>query len=203
MSLDEIINSEKDDSLFNNIKNDEAAFEAIFKEHFIPLCAFCQYKFGFDMDIAKEVVHISFIKLWETRQSIAPHLSGKAYLYKILINKSLDIIRHDKVKQKHQAYMLQHTSADAFENDLKKLDFNELQAAVQKAVAALPAQMRTVFELSRYEGMKYSEIAGHLNISVKTVETQMSRALAKLRKSLSNHLIWYFIFSLIGILSNE
>lgn len=63
-----------------------------------------------------------------------------------------------------------------------------MAAQIDKAVAELPEQMRRIFELSRYEGLKYNDIANHLNICVKTVETQMSRALVRLRQKLSNYL---------------
>jgi RNA polymerase sigma-70 factor, ECF subfamily len=167
---------------------DDAAFEVFFKQNFTPMCAYCQFKFGFDLDQAKEVVHTGFIKLWENREVISPNLSPKSYLYKIIINNSFDILKHEKVKQKHEQYVLQNVSeacpGDAFES----AGFKQLSADVDEAVAGLPEQMRRIFELSRYEGMKYAEIAGMLHISVKTVETQMSRALGKLRQKLSGYL---------------
>lgn len=99
--------NDKDESLFNRLKFDDNAFEAVFKKHFLPLCAFCQYKSGFDPDATKEVVHTAFIKLWETRPSLARDLPAKACLYKIINNNSLDILRHEAVQRKHKSYVLQ------------------------------------------------------------------------------------------------
>jgi RNA polymerase sigma-70 factor (ECF subfamily) len=145
-------------------------------------------KFGFDIDLSKEVVHSGFVKLWETRKTLSADLSIKAYLYKIIYNTSVDVLRHQKVKHKHEKYVLQHNGPSINENGFGDLELKHLAADIDKAVAELPEQMRKIFELSRYGGFKYAEISSQLNISVKTVETQMSRALVKLRHKLSNYL---------------
>ncbi len=182
------------------IKFDNLAFEIFFKESFSGLCAYCQYKFGFDLDQAKEVVHIAFIKLWETRETISPDLSVKSYLYKIITNISYDLFRHDKVKQKHEQQVLQNLAFNNNKNEFDKVEFNELRYKIDKAVSELPYQMRQIFEMSRYEGLKYLEISSKLSISVKTVETQMSRALVKLRHKLSDYLPFHLIVILLASL---
>jgi RNA polymerase sigma-70 factor (ECF subfamily) len=68
---------------------------------------------------------------------------------------------------------------------MDSLDLKQLRNAIDSAIAELPDQMRKIFELNRHDGLKYTEIAKHLNLSIKTVETQMSRALLKLRKKLA------------------
>jgi RNA polymerase sigma-70 factor (ECF subfamily) len=178
------------------IKFDNSSFETFFKENFSSLCVYCQYKFGFDLDQGKEVVHTAFIKLWEARDSIAPDLSVKAYLYKIITNVSYDIFRHEKVKQEHEKYVQNSVYSDN-KNDFDKTEFNQLRNDIDKAVSELPDQMRKIFEMSRYEGLKYSEISSKLTISVKTVETQMGRALVKLRQKLSDYLTFYFVVILL------
>lgn len=167
---------------------DDAAFALLFKEYFTPLCAWCQYKFDFGLDIAKEAVHSGFIKLWENRHTLSPELSVKAYLYKIVTNISLDMLRHEKVKLRHVRFVSQNTSATT-EDAFGQPDLKQLAGDIDRAISELPEQMRMIFELSRYEGLKYAEISGRLNISIKTVETQMSRALAKLRQKLAHYLI--------------
>ncbi|MCW3107875.1 MAG: polymerase ECF-type sigma factor [Segetibacter sp.] len=184
----------------NQIKFDDSAFEIFFKENFSGLCAYCQCKFGFDVDQAKEAVHTGFIRLWESRDSISPDLSVKAYLYKIITNVSYDIMRHDKVKLKHEKHVLQNSGSYYNKNDFDKAEFNELRNNIDRAVADLPDQMRKIFEMSRYEGLKYAEISSKLGISVKTVETQMSRALVKLRLKLSDYLPLYLIVILLASL---
>ena len=180
-----------------SIVYDNSSFETFFRENFSSLCVYCQYKFGFDLDRAKEVVHTAFIKLWETRDSVAPHLSVKAYLYKIITNISYDIFRHDKVKQKHEKHVLENSVLSFNKNDFDKTEFNQLKNDIDKAVAELPDQMRKIFEMSRYEGLKYWQISSTLTISVKTVETQMSRALVKLRQKLSDYLTFLFVVILL------
>lgn len=188
-------------SPLDHIKFDSLSFEIFFKENFSALCAYCQYKFGFDLDQAKEVVHIAFIKLWETRDTISPDLSVKSYLYKIIINVSYDLFRHDKVKQKHEKHVLQNFALNYNKNEFDKVEFNELRNNIDKAVSELPYQMRQIFQMSRYEGLKYAEISSKLSISVKTVETQMSRALVKLRHKLADYLPFYFIVILLASLT--
>lgn len=119
---------------------DNSSFETLFKENFSRLCLYCRYKFGFDLDQAKEVVHTAFIKLWETRHSIAPDLSVKAYLYKIITNISYDIFRHDKVKQKHEKHVLENLVLSFNKNDFDKTEFNQLKNDIDKAVVELPDQ---------------------------------------------------------------
>ena len=167
---------------------DDAAFEAFFKEHFLPLCAWCQYKFDFEIDTAKEAVHSGFIKIWENRQSLSAELSLKSYLYKIVTNISLDMLRHEKVKEKHERFVAHNTSTSQDNANFNQTELKQLAEDIDLAIAALPEQMRRIFEMSRYEGLKYGEISASLNISIKTVETQMSRALVKLRQQLARYL---------------
>lgn len=172
---------------------DEAALEKLFKENFKALCAYCQYKFGFHIDTAKEVVHTGFIRLWENRETVSPDLSVKAYLVKTVSNLSLDWLKHERVKERYAVRALRATSSQPSGEDFHEAELKQLEFDIGRAVAELPDQMRTVFELSRYEGLKYAQIAARLGISVKTVETQMSRALAKLREKLSHYLIMFLL----------
>lgn len=107
-------------------------------------------------------------------------------------------MRHEKVKQKHEKHVLQTSELNYNKTDFDKAEFNELRNNIDKAVAELPEQMRKIFEMSRFEGLKYSEISSKLAISVKTVETQMSRALVKLRQKLSDYLPLYLFVILFS-----
>lgn len=186
-------------SLLNNIKTDDSAFEIFFKENFSSLCAYCQYKFKLDIDLAKEASHAGFIKLWENRSSLCNDLSLKAYLYKIVTNICYDTLRHEKVKRKYEKQVFEHPTIKYNNSNFNRAEFNELKNNVDKAVAELPEQMRKIFELSRYEGLKYAEISSRLSISVKTVETQMSRALVKLRHRLSDYLTFYLVATCLAL----
>jgi RNA polymerase sigma-70 factor (ECF subfamily) len=168
---------------------DEAAFELLFKEKFTSLCCYCQVKFGFDIQLSKEAVHTGFMKLWENRMTLSPDMSIKAFLQTCIINTCLDMIRHQKVVHKHEWFLLQREREPSQDPVFDSPDMKSLSADIDNAVSGLPEQMRKVFELSRYHGLKYAEISSYLNISVKTVETQMSRALVKLREKLFRYLI--------------
>jgi RNA polymerase sigma-70 factor (ECF subfamily) len=96
--------------------------------------------------------------------------------------------------------MIQKTSTEEGPaNCFESIDFKQLNADIDKAISELPEQMRRIFKLSRFEGLKYTEIATELNMSVKTVETQMGRALAKLREKLSVYLVLYFILMILRV----
>jgi RNA polymerase sigma-70 factor (ECF subfamily) len=177
-----------------DIKFDEVALEKLFKDYFVPLCTYCQYKFGFELDTAKEAVHTGFIRLWENRESISTEASVKAYLSKIVTNICLDMLKHDKIKQVHARQVSQTTSSRS-PLQLNQSEVKELTITIEQAVNELPDQMRKIFELSRFEGLKYAEIASLMKLSVKTVETQMSRALVKLRQKLSQYLTVFLLFS--------
>jgi len=181
----------------NEPKFDDLAFEVLFRENFSGLCIYCQVKFDFDLDLAKEAVHTSFIKLWEMRSSLSPGLPVKPYLLKIITNVSYDILKHEKVKVKHDKHVLGNSGFSNSRKDYDKAEYNELRFRIDKAVSELPGQMRIIFEMSRYDGLKYAEISSRLTISVKTVETQMSRALVKLRHKLSDYLPIYLAALLI------
>jgi RNA polymerase sigma-70 factor (ECF subfamily) len=173
----------------DNLRFDKVVFKELFKKYYPPLCIYCKLKYGFDIHLAEDVVHSGFIKLWETRQTLAPEISPRSYLYKIIDNLSLNMLRHEKVKQKHAAHLLKTTSEEISETTFDSIDLKELSAAIDGAIAELPEQMRIIFELRKYEGLKYAEIASRLNISVKTVDTQISRAMTKLKEKLSRFLI--------------
>ena len=174
---------------FNATMFDDVAFEIFFKKHFKALCIYCQYKFSFDADTAKEIAQTAFVKLWENRRTLSPELSIQAYIYTIVTNISRDIIKLDKVKRRYIKHISENVAAVSVSDDYHSVDFKQLENVIEKAVADLPEQMRRIFELSRHRQLKYAEIAHLLGISVKTVETQMSRALVKLRKKLSSYTV--------------
>ncbi|SHN40726.1 RNA polymerase sigma-70 factor [Chitinophaga sp. CF418] len=177
----------------DNLWFDKAAFKELFKKDYPALCIYCRLKYGFDIHLAEEVVHSSFIKLWETRQTLVPGISPISYLYKIVDNRSLNTLRHEKVKQQHAAHLLKTSSEDISETTFNSIDLKELSSAIDVAIAELPEQMRIIFELRKFEGLKYAEIARRLNISVKTVDTQISRAMIKLKEKLARFLILFII----------
>jgi RNA polymerase sigma-70 factor, ECF subfamily len=170
----------------------ESAFEMIFKAYYQPLCRYA-YSFLEDKEEAEEVVQSAFITVWEKRKSIDIQTSLKSYLYRMVRNGCLNVIKHEKVKQQHVAHELAVTEV-SYESVSQKVYATELEIKITEAMKALPDQCRLVFQLSRFEELKYQEIADQLKISVKTVENHMGKALKIMREQLKEYLPLLLIF---------
>jgi RNA polymerase sigma-70 factor (family 1) len=170
---------------------DEKAFEMMFRELYQPLCRYA-YSFVSNHEEAEEIVQASFIGIWEKRQTIDIDTSLKAYLYRVVRNASLNVIKHGKVKQIYleQSEFTAEKTTDATE---QALITDELERKIFSAIQTLPDQCRLIFKLSRFEEMKYQEIANQLNISIKTVENQMGKALKIMREQLREYLPLIYI----------
>lgn len=170
----------------------ESAFEMIFKSYYQPLCRYA-YTFLHDKEDAEEVVQSVFISLWEKRKSLNIQTSFKAYVYRMVRNSCLNQIKHEKVKQEHVAHELA-VSEVSFDAVSERIHASELSVKISEAMKALPEQCRLVFQLSRFEELKYQEIADQLQISVKTVENHMGKALKIMREQLKDYLPLFLIF---------
>ncbi|HEY6505526.1 MAG TPA: RNA polymerase sigma-70 factor [Chitinophagaceae bacterium] len=173
-------------------KRDEAAFEQVFKTHFKSLHAYAFTMLKDEAD-AEEMVQQVFFKLWERSENLSFSGSVAAYLYRAVHNESLNFLKHRKVKANHQlhvAYSMKQQSEQAPGKMMSK----ELEKEFTEALNGLPEQCRTVFQLSRFEEMKYREIAEKLDISIKTVENHMGKALKLLRTKLVDFLPLLLIF---------
>ena len=166
-------------------------FEELFRTHYKPLCAFAN-KYLKDIDSAKEIVHDVFVRLWEKRDSIDLEKAIKTYLYTSVNNRSLNYIRDNK-KFVRDDFLLENTYNNDNWKETDKLIELDIQEKINATLDALPKKCQKVFRLSRYEDMKYKEIAEHLNISIKTVETHISKALKVLRENLSEYLTYLLI----------
>ncbi len=169
-------------------------FELLFREHFTGLCYFAR-KYTGDLDSAKEIVHGVFIRIWENRSDFEWDKPAKSYLFTSVYNRSLNYLRDHKKFISHGEATAQNLVVDesVFTDNVETA---ELENHIQKALRKLPEKCREIFELSRFESKKYTEIAEHLNISVKTVETQMSKALHLLRIELKDYLAFLMLMML-------
>lgn len=170
-------------------RGDQTAFKELFDAHYDALCRFaCQYVHS--LEVAEDLVQDVFSDLWVRRASWQPQRSSKAYLYGAIRNQTLNHQRRERVRSRGESNprvrgvpALDNVPSD--ENPEQTLRGQELAGAAQQAIMELPRQRRFIFVLSREHELTYAEIALVLGVSVKTVETQMGRALKHLRERLA------------------
>jgi RNA polymerase sigma-70 factor, ECF subfamily len=154
-------------------------FEKSFHEYYDGLC---RYAFTFlkDVDKAKDVVQSVFVKWWEKQDEITIKHSVKSYLYTAIHNHCMNNIRNEKVIMN---FKQNYDTSDVLQfND--PVSFLETDLKIKETFEKLPAQCRLIFYKSRYEEKTYSEIAKELNISPKTVEVQIGKALKTFRENI-------------------
>lgn len=178
---------------------DEQAFELLYRRYFVRLCAFAN-KFLFDTQASEEVVQDIFMKLWENRANLRSDGSGKSFLFQSVHNKSLNLLEHQKVVDRYSE-LIRTVYAQPEEFDVhESLIAKELNSRILLIVNNLAPECRKIFIMSRSEEKKHHEIAEELHISIKTVETQINRALKKLRAELADYMV-ILIAILASILS--
>lgn len=187
-----IINNDLIEETTNDIAlATDVVFETLFKSHFKELHSYANTLVRDEL-VAEEIVQNLFFKLWEKKENLNIHTSLRAYLYRSTYNESLNYLRHQKVKLKYQQHS-EYTMKDKADN-LNQLEAKELERKLHSALNRLPEACRTIFQMSRFEDLKYREIADKLNISIKTVENQMGKALRTLRVELIDFLPLIFLF---------
>lgn len=163
-------------------QKDEQAFEQYYKEYyrifFVAALGYLK-----DAGLAEEIVNDVFVKLWESAGTIQIESSLKAYIYRAVINRSLNELSKTKRDQQNQKEFSRRPE-DSFE--IKAMEDNELKISLYRAIDQLPVQCQKVFRLSRFEGLKQQEIADKLGISIKTVKNHITYALQQLQKVLED-----------------
>jgi RNA polymerase sigma-70 factor (ECF subfamily) len=171
-------------------------FESLFKKHYEELISL-SFNIIRDKDSAKDVVQEVFVNLWKNKGSINFGGQIKHYLFKATAHTSLNHLRSSRKLYRLEDYdQVKHLAANP---GTETASFKELELRSRQAIDRLPAQCKTIFLLSRHEGLKYQEIADTLGLSVKTVETQMGIALKKLRDDLKPFLALEFMAILVVI----
>lgn len=171
------------------------SFEAVFKMHYAELCGFAN-KYLNDLDSAEEIVQGLFVKLWENREKLSIETSMKSYLFSAARNACLNVLKHQKIKGAYE----EHNQREIALNQLDVSDevqASELEDRIRAGIERMPEGRRKIFVMSRYEGLKYKEIAAQLNISIKTVENQMGSAIKFMRSELSDYLLTLFLIVLL------
>lgn len=136
--------------------------------------------------VAEEIVQDVMLELWKRRESLATDTSPQAYLFQSARNRSLNHLRHENVVRLGEPYAGRPETLEP--QAPSRLIEDEILVAAKRSIAHLPARCREVFEMSRVHGLRYSEIAIAMGISVKTVEAQMGKALKTLREDLAEWL---------------
>lgn len=176
---------------------DQESFEVLFKSQFKVLTFFA-LKYVRDYEASREIVQDVFLKLWEKRKDMDPDKSLKSYLGTAVKNRCINYLRDNK-KFNHDLQYMEELSVNMSVAPADKLLESDIRERIRKAMAELPDKCREIFILNRNEHLKYQEIADQLGISVKTVETQMSKALQHMRVRLKEFLM-IVILVMTGIL---
>jgi RNA polymerase sigma-70 factor (ECF subfamily) len=183
--------------LITGIRNgDLAAFEELYKRYYIFLCLVAEHIIRNPYD-AEEIVSDVFIKLWNIKEKIDITTSLKGYLVKAVHNTALNYLERNKIINKSTDSLSNSDSellAWASDYPLGRLYEKEILKILDNGITKLPDSCREIFILSRDKEMKYSDIAGKLGISVNTVKTQMKIALARLRDTLKDYLLFLLFF---------
>ena len=184
------------------VRGDKGAFEQLFRDWYVRLCVYAE-SIVRDRDMAEDIVQNVFCTLWEKRLGIDIRESLKSYLYRSVYNAALNSIKHEKVKLAFFQFMNKHgvKGENNIEYYFDEENQNVILREINTAIEALPEQCREIFMLSRFSGKKSTEIASILNISARTVETQLYRAMKRLREDLS-HLKGSEIFFLMFFSKN-
>lgn len=153
-----------------------------FNEYFEGLHRYA-YTMLKDADEAKDIVQSVFVQLWEKKDILQIKQSARSYLYTATHNKCLNSIR-DQKKRKHHQHLYITDNANSY-NMQKSIEAKEIRKEILVAMNALPEKCRNIFYKNRFEEKTYAEIATELEISIKTVESQMGKALSVLRTTLT------------------
>ena len=163
-----------------------SAYEDFYSQFYRPLCSYA-FRIVNDPDEAEDIIQNVIYKLWENRQALVEIKNLRSYLFRSVYNGSINYLKSSRY---HDNYI----STALF--DLKQIEmeayhlteYNELKQRIEACIEDLPDQCKKVFKLSRQENKSYNEISEKLNITVKAVEANISRALKTLRKNLKDYL---------------
>jgi RNA polymerase sigma-70 factor (ECF subfamily) len=168
-------------------EGDKEAFSLLFTIYYKDLVLFGG-NFLADRGVCEDIVQSIFLRLWEDREKIVIESSIKSYLLKSVRNSCMDEFRHRQVVYEHESYMLSNHMLHDYDTENYIL-YSDLQKHIDHALAQLPEVSREAFELNRFDGLKYCEIAQRLAVSERTVEERISKAIRLLKKFLQDFLI--------------
>ncbi len=158
-------------------QSDQDAFKSLFYKYYDQIHRYIWYRLR-STELTEDLTQEVFTRIWQHRKQLKIQLSFKAYLYRIASNLVIDFHRKRAHERKYRFIIKHHEQEQTQDNIHQRID-------ISNALDSLPVKLHQVFVLSRFEGLTYEEIAKACSISIKTVESRMSRALRFLRKNLS------------------
>lgn len=188
-----IINGISEETLIQRfIHGDQTAFELLFRFYYPGLVVFASQIIS-DRDEAEEIVQDFFVNVWTARKSIHQSSSMKSYFFVSVKNRAFNYLKEEQIREKTLSQLREIVEKDTlFQPDL--FVESELQKEITKAMGKLPARTREVFLMSRFKGITNNEIAIRLQLSKRTVETQISKALKILRNELKDYKFLMLLF---------
>lgn len=175
---------ETDLQLFSRIKkNDKMSFEILFKQYYSNLCYFATH-FTKDRDAAEDIVQEFFTYLWQRRRFITISSSFKSYVYQSIRNRSINYIKKVSSQSEFQEKFDQLTNSNYNISDFH-LEYS-LKKSIEKSIEQMPVKQKQIYLLSKQNGMKNSEIATQLDVSIKTVEAYITKSYKDLRHALKD-----------------
>jgi len=173
----------------------EVSIEEWYHSYYSLLCVYAN-KFLKDLDLSRELVQDVFVKLYDKKEAISIHTSAKSHLYQSVKNACINTIKQKQTHALHHESIKYQNGDCSYEND-ELYGQSELEYELYKAIEELPEKCRDIFKMNRMEGLSNQEIADYLNISKRTVETQISKALKTLRNQLAPSLLKSLILLLL------
>ena len=172
-------------------RGDSLAFEIIYRNYFCRLHHFANQYLNSKAD-ADDLIQDVFTKLWQKRAVMNADTNLAAWLYTVTKNETFSLLEHimvvNRYKRNEEMRLLDANYQALKEIKLSENTYFDINQILQESLNKLPPQCRKVFECSRYKMMSNKDIAEQLSISVKTVETHMTRSLSALRAALSDYL---------------
>lgn len=166
----------------NPIKIDKQSFRYFYDLYFNDLCKSLNY-YTSDVEVIEDIVQDVFVSLWENRDSVSISYI-KTYLFTAARNRMFNLIRDSK---KYETLIEEHYNNLSLHDDNEHSFNEELYLLTNEAIESLPEKCKEVFKMSKLENNTYRQIANTKNISVKTVENQMSIAYKKIREYVSKN----------------
>jgi RNA polymerase sigma-70 factor (ECF subfamily) len=168
--------------------NPQEGCALLFRTYYNPLCSYA-VRFVYSKEVAADLVSEMFYAFWKNQSYESVKTSYRAYLFKSVQNRSYNYLASE-LKNTDSFELMPHYDAASPERPEALIYFEELATQIDRIVEQLPPQCRKVFLLNRFENKKIQEIAELMNISSRTVEGHISKALSALRQGLKDHWTW-------------